>query len=87
MHSILNSSFLRHYNELKHYEDLSKFATLAIWTTGSDSTITDLIGEAPKLAEVEEVERELTENDMEWIEFAEDNNLPYKITQNGIKVG
>ena len=88
MHSILSSSFLRHYNEMKHYEDLSKYATLAIWTTGSENTsITDLIGEAPTMEDNKKVDRELTEDDLEWIKFAEENNLTYKITENGIKLG
>ena len=89
MHSILSSSFLRHYNEMKHYEDLSKYATLAIWTTGAENTsITDLIGEAPVMKDsIEEVDRELTEDELEWIKFAEENNLTYKITENGVKLG
>ena len=74
---------------MKHYEDLSKYATLAIWTTGAENTsITDLIGEAPVMNDsIEEVDRELTEDELEWIIFAEENNLTYNITGNGINLG
>lgn len=91
MNSIIKSSFLQYYNSKTYYEDMSKFASLGMWVLnglGADiDNIEKLIGEYPSINDNKKIDRELTEEDLNWIEFAKKNNLQYKITEEGIKLG
>lgn len=85
-----NSDIAVYSKEIDYYLDISKFAKLGMWIAqllGSEiddaqEFIESLIGEVPTLQE----KRQLTEDDLELIEFAKKNNLNYKITNKGIKI-
>lgn len=76
-----------YYKKVENYTELSRFATLGLWIIqmvgGDKEKIEDLIGEYPSL----EADRELTQEDLEIIEMCKKNNLNYKVTDKGIKVG
>lgn len=85
-----NSDIAVYSKEIDYYLDISKFAKLGMWIAqllGSEiddaqEFIESLIGEVPTLQE----KRQLTEDELELIEFAKKNNLNYKITNKGIKI-
>lgn len=81
-----NSDIAIYVKKVDYYEDMSKFAKLGLWIInslgGEVESIEDLIGEYPIL----EVDRKLTDEDMEIIEMCKANNLKYKITNKGIKI-
>ena len=87
----MKSNFLKFYNDKLYYEDMSKFARLGQWVLnglGADiNDIEDLIGEYPKLNNIKEVVRELTEDEEMWVEFAKANGKKYTITDEGIRLG
>lgn len=89
MHSIINSSFLKYYNTKSYYEDMSKYANLGIWILNSLGVdiedIESLIGEYPVFEE--KTKRSLNDDDLDLIEFAKENGIEYKITNNGIRLG
>ena len=85
-----NSDIAVYSKEIDYYLDISKFAKLGLWIAqllgveidDAQEFIESLIGEVPTLQE----KRQLTEDDLELIEFAKKNNLNYKITNKGIKI-
>lgn len=83
---MFNSDIAVYVKQVNYYEDMSKFARLGLWIIqclgGDIDDIESLIGEYPTL----QIKRELTEDDLEIIEFAENNGLNYKITSKGIKI-
>ena len=83
---MFNSDIVVYFKQVNYYEDMSKFAKLGLWIIqllgGDIDDIETLIGEYPTLQN----KRELTEDDLEIIEFAENNGLNYKITSKGIKI-
>lgn len=83
---MFNSDVAVYVKQMNYYEDMSKFAKLGLWIIqclgGDIEDIETLIGEAPSI----EYKRELTEEDLELIEFAKENGLSYKITSKGIKI-
>ena len=91
LNSIVKSNFLKFYNDKLYYEDMSKFARLGQWVLnglGADiNDIEDLIGEYPKLNNIKEVVRELTEDEKMWVEFAKASGKKYTITDEGIRLG
>ena len=91
LNAIVKSNFLKFYNDKLYYEDMSKFARLGQWVLnglGADiNGIEDLIGEYPKLNNIKEVVRELTEDEKMWVEFAKANGKEYTITEDGIRLG
>jgi hypothetical protein len=82
------SDYLLYKQKEAYWLDLSKFAFLLNGIIGifgeEGKDITELIGEAPTYGE--EDERELTENDIQWIEWAKKNGYEYKITNTGVKI-
>lgn len=87
---MINSKFANWYRQKVNYEDMYKFASLGAWVlNGMGAEISDiemLIGKYPNIEE-DKIDRELTEEDLIWIEFAKANNRKYTITENGIKLG
>lgn len=83
---MFSSDIAVYVKQMNYYEDMSKFAKLGMWIIqclgGEIEDIETLIGEAPNM----ESKRELTKEDLELIEFAENNGLNYKITSKGIKI-
>lgn len=85
-----NSDIAVYSKEIDYYLDISKFAKLGLWIAqllgaeidDAQEFIESLIGEVPTLQE----KRQLTEDDLELIEFAKKNNFNYKITNKGIKI-
>lgn len=83
---MFNSDVAVYVKQMNYYEDMSKFAKLGLWIIqclgGDIEDIETLIGEAPSLND----KRELTEEDLELIEFAKENGFSYKVTSKGIKI-
>ena len=83
---MFNSDIAVYVKQVNYYEDMSKFAKLGLWIIqclgGDIDDIESLIGEYPTLQN----KRELTQDDLELIEFAKQNGLKYKITNTGIKI-
>lgn len=83
---MFNSDVAVYVKQMNYYEDMSKFAKLGLWIIqclgGDIEDIETLIGEAPSMDD----KRELTEEDLELIEFAKENGFTYKITSKGIKI-
>ena len=83
---MFNSDIAVYIKQVEYYEDMSKFAKLGLWIIqclgGDIEDIESLIGEYPTL----QIKRELAEDELELIEFAKENGLKYKITNNGIKI-
>lgn len=83
---MFNSDVAVYVKQMNYYEDMSKFAKLGLWIIqclgGDIEDIETLIGEAPSLND----KRELTEEDLELIEFAKENGFNYKVTSKGIKI-
>ncbi|WP_434796624.1 hypothetical protein [Terrisporobacter vanillatitrophus] len=83
---MFDSDIAVYVKQINYYENMSKFAKLGMWIIqclgGDIDDIEVLIGEAPSL----EAKRELTQDDLELIEFARTNSLKYKVTNKGIKI-
>lgn len=83
---MFNSDVAVYVKQMNYYEDMSKFAKLGLWIIqclgGDIEDIETLIGEAPSM----DNKRQLTEEDLELIEFAKENGFTYKITSKGIKI-
>ena len=83
---MFNSDVAVYVKQMNYYEDMSKFAKLGLWIIqclgGDIEDIETLIGEAPSMDD----KRELTEEDLELIEFAKENGFNYKVTSKGIKI-
>lgn len=81
-----NSDIAIYSKQMDYYLEISKFGKLAAWilnSLGADiDNIEDLIGEPPELGG----DRELTQDDLDLIGYAKQNNLNYKITNKGIKI-
>lgn len=83
---MFNSDVAVYVKQMNYYEDMSKFAKLGLWIIqclgGDIEDIETLIGEAPSM----DNKRQLTEEDLELIEFAKENGFTYKVTSKGIKI-
>ena len=83
---MFNSDVAVYVKQMNYYEDMSKFAKLGLWIIqclgGDIEDIETLIGEAPSM----DNKRQLTEEDLELIEFAKENGFNYKVTNKGIKI-
>ncbi len=83
---MFNSDVAVYVKQMNYYEDMSKFAKLGLWIIqclgGDIEDIETLIGEAPSM----DNKRQLTEEDLELIEFAKENGFNYKVTSKGIKI-